>query len=754
MEKTVSTAIERWRAYFETEPLSALDDLLFERVNMGRLNRNDPSAILFRLFSGKEEKILRKLDGAMQEWLWKYWNTVPPGVSPARWANILQKAFLGIHRLNLEGSSCWLLESLAAGRTWLRSLYISPARDPEATLLRVLAQRQGDQRLLPVWMRLCSLEEALPLHHASIGLLGLRKLPEKDGQPPGDLPEAVFKGLVSLAEAIDRQFRGGQKKEGRQFWTLECRTIMELYPRSITYWLDHFGPFLERKPESITGRWLSALIPDFNKKMEDRRFHKDGRYVMLAPVPMYELKKMLALIKNQPLPEIRSRLEDFLERHRVYARQTGDAEYLVKTFSNIGNLILPRAPELSLKLLEEALDWDPYHLFAWNNLAKVERQRGNYARAAELLWTARRRFPEDPVVRNGLAHILKECLEYETAEIIYRQTIVDFPGDVVCRTGLAGVLLQQGREEEAIAVLKETVNKFPHNSLARLFLEKIQKGEEIPEDLVQYRLSPQVSLVSAPTPEPYSGKEETEKETIKGAEEDVCQPAVAAEFQKPAYDNRQWESEIGLIYLYRQASRGVEGEVSRKYRENALSRLRRLLEQSPGNIPALLEKGWLLADMESAETGQAGSNGAEAFFKDRLNQYHNVAGFHLGYLRARYLKRERTEAAEWNDLAEAFSSRATVIRLEHAMQEMMLGNGSRPEVMEILRKQLKRNVKTLPPSLQKNEQWVIDTVKQSLFKEIDVTKTLTEGDLERIAANHAESEVRLKGVVEQCLGTL
>jgi len=262
--------IEKWRADFQKNPLTAVDNLLLGRVYMGKLHRNETAEILFRLFHMESPEVQHALDMAMRNWFVKYWMAPPPSMSCSKWAEILRNAFLASHRLNLGKTYQWLSLSCPRGRTWLRSFYLGPSRDPESALLRTLALRQKDQNLLPLWMRLCRMEEDLPRHYASIGLLGLRKLPETNGEPAGDLHQAVFKGIVSLAGAINDQTRPHEKKEGEQFWILECRAIMALYPRSTEYWINNFLPLLSQKMDSVEAKWLGKVIPNFSEKIKNR----------------------------------------------------------------------------------------------------------------------------------------------------------------------------------------------------------------------------------------------------------------------------------------------------------------------------------------------------------------------------------------------------------------------------------------------------------------------------------------------------
>ena len=473
MTTTSLSPVEKWEADFEKNPLPALDNLLLRRTYMGRLHRNETDEILFRLFHVKDNDAQHALDLAMQAWFKKYWTTPPPAISTSQWVEVLKNAFFTVQRLNLRESYQWLLRMYSYGCTWLRSLYLNPARDPEAALLRTLALGQKDQGLLPLWLRFCGLEEDLPLHYASIGLLGLRKLPDKDGEPPGDLPLTVFRGIVNLAEAISNQSRLRGGKEGEDFWFLECRAIMALYPRKVQYWIDHFYPLIYRSPESVAVKWLGKIIPELPKRLQ----RKEHRGNFAQPPSWFDFKDIRKLLEDRPLREIRPKLDGFLERHRSYAQQTGDADVLVRAFCGINNAILRQDADLALALVEEAFHWAPYNPFVWTTRAKVEAHRSKRPRAVGLLWEAKRRFPENPIVRSSLANELRKQGKYQVAEVIYRQAMHDFPGDVVCRTGLGEVLKAQNNLEEAEAVYRQTVHDFPDNVVCRTGLGEVLKAQ-------------------------------------------------------------------------------------------------------------------------------------------------------------------------------------------------------------------------------------------------------------------------------------
>jgi hypothetical protein len=250
-------SIRKWWEQYAENPFVALDRLLCGRAFMGRLHRNESDEILFRLFHNNSKKVLRQLDRTMQDWFTYNWGNTPTSMPSSRWARILQNAFIATSRLKLESSLHVLKDLYTGDKSWIRSLYNTPARDPEGWLLRALALSQEDQTLLPLWMRFCRMEEDLPINYTSIALMGLRKLPEKDGSPQGDLPGAFFKGAIYLAEALSKR----KKKECMDFWLREMRGIVALYPRTKSYWARYFYPFLHQRQDSIPAQWLNKAIP-------------------------------------------------------------------------------------------------------------------------------------------------------------------------------------------------------------------------------------------------------------------------------------------------------------------------------------------------------------------------------------------------------------------------------------------------------------------------------------------------------------
>ncbi len=767
METANLSAIEEWWKAFEEKPFEALDNLLFDRVYMGRLDPNETDEILFRLFNNKSNKILHQLDGLMQKWFETHWGNVPGSISSSQWANVLQHSFMAIYRLNLWETARFLRDSYISERTWIRSLYIVPSRDPEGWLLRTLALCQKDQKLLPIWMRICRWEEDIPVHYTSIGLMGLRKLPDKNGEPPGDIPKAFFKGVVSLAEAMKEK----KKPRYKEAWLREMSAVIALYPRSKRYWADHFSHFLSYMPDSPSAQWLDKVIPklsaQFNRKAN----------LFLEPPPRDKMTYLLKLIKIKSLKEIRDELDLFFDSHRAYAYQTGDSYFLVRTFSNIGYKIFRQDTAYVLGLMEEAFAWEPYNPLLWIQRANIEAFRGNSLRAEGLFWEAKRRFPENPDIRNNLSKLLGQQGRYEIAETLYRQTMEDFPSNVVCRNGLTVVLVKLRQKDEAVALLRETLEKFPGNEVAKGFLEKIIAGKEISaED--EKKLEKEISGFDYQVKPPVSYQFENGKEVIVESDKEAQAPKQMDEYVISTVEDRiadvakiqynkeleketpepvtvkpskeeveigKIEIELGEMSMVLWQSKKAKGKEMRKYRAETSTALEKILKKAPQNIPALLAKGFWLADNDPDR--------AEEHLSQQAAAHPNTLGFHLMELRVKGFLNKEIDNAQWHDLMQSFPGRSTIVKLEHTLQEMGNGNGRRIHESEQLRKRILKKSASLPVSLRKNEEWVRSTIKQGLFKGIDISHPITGKSFDTVEKNFQKNQIMLKHTVEQSVSS-
>jgi Flp pilus assembly protein TadD len=472
-----------WLAGFHQDPPQALERFLLERVYMGRLERHDPDEILYRLFHSAGKKALASLDAAMRSWFVRYLLTAPPDFSASHWALILQNAFSAVARLNLGQSQDYLRENLRRARAWLRGLYQGPDRDPEAHFLRVLALSQRDRDLLPLWMRLCRLEEDRPLHYAPLGLLGLQFLPDAQGRPPGDLDDAMFVALRDLADAIERQ--APDKKEGKTFWVLQVRALRARFPRSQEYWTEHFFPLVQQEPRSAAARWMSEIVPRLKSALKPGGPRPDTSSRSLPPTPQQK-KSLLHQLQTFPLAEVQPRVEAFINAHASYARRTGDAEELVRALGQLSAKIYRSDPRWALEMVEQAFRWERHNPHNWMRLAQIAFFCGRRDQAARVLWEAVRLFPENERLKNNLARVLESQGRHDLAEALLRQVMTEFPQNEVCRNVLAQALMAQGRFDEAEKVARNAMAKFPTNEVCRNVLaqalmaqDRFKEAEEV-----------------------------------------------------------------------------------------------------------------------------------------------------------------------------------------------------------------------------------------------------------------------------------
>ena len=466
--------VDEWLAAFKDQPGDAIDRLLMGRVYMGRLERNETDEILFRLFHNAGKAVKTTLDIGIRAWFEKYLLAAPPSLSANRWALILQNAFSVVIRLNLSQTQTYLLENYISAMTWLRVLYQGPARDPEAHLLRTLALCQRFRDLLPLWLRLCRLEEDRPLDHASIGLLGLLKLPDEQGKPSGDLDPVVFTAIRDLAEAIDRQVT--PKKSGKDFWLLQVRAIMARYPRSDRYWTEHFFPLVASDTNNAAARCLGLLIPRLKKAMESHKGIERMPRMFSSP-SKHEYDIIVATIKSRSLPEIRPQIDAFLKSHEQYALRSGDADIFVKVLGAISQLIFNDDHYYAASLMEKAFFWAPNNPYNWMRRAQFDSWRGRHEQATRWLWEAKRRFPENPRFRTFLAQELLRLGKNDISEIVSRQAFDEFPQDPVCHTALADVLKSNGKLKEAEVRYRQAIKTFPQDPVCHTGLAELLKAQ-------------------------------------------------------------------------------------------------------------------------------------------------------------------------------------------------------------------------------------------------------------------------------------
>jgi tetratricopeptide (TPR) repeat protein len=341
--------------------------------------------------------------------------------------------------------------------------------------------------------------------------------------------------------------------------------------------------------------------------------------------------------------------------------------------------------------------------------------------------------------------VLKDRGKLEEAEAVYRQTMEDFPSNVVCRTGLAVVLVKLDKRDEAISLLEKTVKEFPRNKVAKGFLETIKGGRTISiED--EKKLEKQIDKPVKKEEVAFKPEEE-----ISGTDEFFLETPPIGIVAEPAIQyNKEVEigdieKEIGEVALERWLSWRMEEAEKEEYQIETTAALGHILEKAPDNIPALLLKGLCLADQDPGE--------AEKYLSLHARRRPNTIGFLLMALRVKGQQNNTLDEHQWNQLTRDFPGRATLIKLEHTLYTLEHTNGSGKPLkqLEQLRNQLSKGHRHLPPSLQKNEEWVLNKIQQGLFKDIDTTQPVTAKTFETLENNFQHMKPILKNTVEQCV---
>lgn len=248
-----------WLGHFERDPATAIDELLRGIAEVAPYERAEPVDVLLALFGGLPEDDPRRvaLDRALSSWLVSRRaddQRARHNYGLHRYVDELIQALVVVHRLPLPETVAILRRELASFETWLRDLYLGPARDPAGELWRVMAQTQHDRSLLEDWYRLCGeAGRSLPDHWIDVGLSGLRRLPQPgSSEPTGTLDAEVLDGLFRWAAHLPSD------SVAREAFQRRLGTLMVLYPRTPRRWRELVLPLLKQYPDAPFHDWLKV----------------------------------------------------------------------------------------------------------------------------------------------------------------------------------------------------------------------------------------------------------------------------------------------------------------------------------------------------------------------------------------------------------------------------------------------------------------------------------------------------------------
>ena len=455
---SMNKALLDWREAFGRDPHTAFNHLVLGIVPLGVAAPLTLGEILDSLFEPGDIS----LDIAAAAWLERHMlATIPDDLTLNRWVSVLEEYFRGIALMELPLTGEMLRNQHKRLTLWLHGFYEGPDRDPEGAYLLALTRAQVDRRFSPLWRRLILGQKTAGRSYLSIGILGFRKMPGVNGLPLADVPEGLLQVMVELAD---------QQGTKQAKWKQAMSGIFAAYRRSEKYWVEHLSPLLPAPPQQSNSRdWISALLPTITHTSPTNSVANFslGR---TQPVPRSVCNYWIERVRRHPRECLSSEFSKFLDQHRSYAQTTGEAEYISKTFNNLATSIVradSKLADVSLSLIEDALNWDPTDSRNWISYAIVLDAARRHDDAIDALWGARHRFAFEPFIRNELSRLLRNSGDLETAAQVCREAISHFPTDVVCRTSLAETLRAMGKLDDARAVYEQACHDFPGSNFCR-----------------------------------------------------------------------------------------------------------------------------------------------------------------------------------------------------------------------------------------------------------------------------------------------
>jgi tetratricopeptide (TPR) repeat protein len=459
--------IEHWLNDLAAEPMAAIQRLVLGKVAIPAWSR----ASLREIFIEVYQTHAAALDDALTGWLQERLLKMPPEQTPTlAWATDLQEVFRAVAGLPLPKLAHLLRDSMRDFRIWLKPLATDKSLDPEASYLAALAWAETNKHLEGLWLGLALHRAKEPMHYIDIGLLGLRKGRDEQGNLPSKAPFVFLATLIDLADVPDMS---------KKNWLLTTRAILGGYRYSQETWVREFAPVIEARPQAQNGpKWIKGILPS----LQTPSHHTE--HTAEHPHTIEERKSIIKAVAERGPLAVGVKLTTFLKRHRDYANLTHDSHFIVRTFNSLAEKARMHDPDWAIARAEEAIFWDKNNALNWTVMARcqwargLKKDRSGDAEGAELdclkaidtLWEARFQFSWDPFVRNELGKLYRDAGDLDTAEAVYREAIADFPQNVACHCGLAEVLREKGLIDEAIQVYRETRLMFPRDPYSRTAL--------------------------------------------------------------------------------------------------------------------------------------------------------------------------------------------------------------------------------------------------------------------------------------------
>lgn len=481
------------------EPLSELTRLLAGRAAVYPYTGADPVDAARMLFGGlrPDDPARLALSKAILEWLNNARRaalSAEPAVQQRDLGRIVA-VFEIVGALNLIDAAEALRRQYVRWWEWVDGMPCRPARDPKAAYLRMLVNTQINLEdrfsepdgLAPLWMRICTeAGGSLPKTYLQIALAGLRKLPQALAR--GDTPWIT--GLAEWALANDPS-----ADEFLAVW----RPLKKLYPSSPALLRRQVFSLLSQPAFKDAGidppAWWRADNEFPNQ--QDR-----GKFTFEPPSKDARESILDALKAGRPFRLIEPRLRQLMESHRLYAARSGDPDYLVRTFCNVGNTLIKTGADaredrirFAESLARETLNYRPFDVFSWSLWRDALAAGGAYESARDVGWEIIRRFPNNPVSRNELAELMISGGETADALQLVRSSIEDEIFNPSSYTLLSRLEAARGDMAKARAASSEALKLEPDNVRRVEALTRLIAGTPPTLESAHYRIGKKVERI-------------------------------------------------------------------------------------------------------------------------------------------------------------------------------------------------------------------------------------------------------------------
>lgn len=441
------TVIAKWFDALSADPIGQVRKLLASTADIGRYRAAEPRDAARVLFAGLDPASAPRF--ALEQGLSGWLEMLRKGnleFSAPRKAYEAGEAFAIVGRLRLSQVISDVRAELDDWLEWAVEISRQNKFDALADLYAALALTQKSYAdlasskafaLEPLWLDLCrGAGSRYPSSYLSIGMLGLRSLPERVGAVND---QAWLRGLTIWAEEQEPSIHDF----GHQW-----RAMCALYPRAKKHWKTHVSYALRDAyvPLAIADYWKHeiGLTPDVESAIQPDP----------ARVLMSSANQLAALLDrlDRPLAQIEMHIRNDIHARENYAQVTGFSYYLTTTCCNVGMRLLEGGANhervgrgrLAAELALKTLRWSPDDVFGWA-LWRDALEAQSLLDAAELVgWESIRRYPENPQWRTQLALLFVRSGRANDAEKLLLEARARFPTEPAIVSILAELMLAKG----------------------------------------------------------------------------------------------------------------------------------------------------------------------------------------------------------------------------------------------------------------------------------------------------------------------